>query len=341
MAAQRRLKKTDGTTAKTPVSNGVASHSERRRQTARCHYSTSEKAPRERDRQWELIVRNWNISSLTRKKQELVDEALTYQFDVVGLSSTKRKYSEILSVDITTLTQADVGVLVELNLADKIVDWMPVSGRVVILRLKTQQAKTLTIVQVYARNLDGEYDTFFEEWQRHLSEVTNAESLMGDFIAHIRVDAEKCNGVIGKSGMKLLWFLASNALSIMNISFEHRRVRRYTWYRVYRLTDVGVKRGVELSTGTCVGMLRREKRSTIRRSGGRSIQRIKREILSSVGTRAKFANNIARRFAQIPVMPTDVETEWQLRKSGILEAAAECCGFKRVGLSPGSQKRPS
>ncbi|VDO98309.1 unnamed protein product [Soboliphyme baturini] len=40
-------------------------------------------------------------------------------------------------------------------------------------------------------------------------------------------------------------------------------------------------------------------------------------------------------------MTTDVETEWQLLNSGILEAAAECCGFKRVVLPPGDQKRSS
>ncbi|VDP04561.1 unnamed protein product [Soboliphyme baturini] len=38
-------------------------------------------------------------------------------------------------------------------------------------------------------------------------------------------------------------------------------------------------------------------------------------------------------------MTTDVETEWQLFMSGKLEAAAKCCGFKRVGLPPGGQKR--
>ncbi|VDP19441.1 unnamed protein product, partial [Soboliphyme baturini] len=32
---------------------------------------------------------------------------------------------------------------------------------------------------------------------------------------------------------------------------------------------------------------------------------------------------------------------WQLFKRGLLEAAAECCGYKRVGLTPGGQKRSS
>ncbi|VDP10183.1 unnamed protein product [Soboliphyme baturini] len=57
-------------------------------------------------------------------------------------------------------------------------------------------------MQVYSPNLEGEYGTFPEEVQSALSEVPNTESLilMGDFNAHVGVDAEKWNGVIGKNG---------------------------------------------------------------------------------------------------------------------------------------------
>ncbi|VDP54612.1 unnamed protein product [Soboliphyme baturini] len=60
----------------------------------------------------------------------------------------------------------------------------------------------MTLVQVYASNLEGEYDTFLEEVQCALSEVSNTESLilMGDFNAHVGVDVEKWNGVIEKNG---------------------------------------------------------------------------------------------------------------------------------------------
>ncbi|VDO99096.1 unnamed protein product [Soboliphyme baturini] len=107
-----------------------------------------------------------------------------------------------------------------------------------------------------------------------------------------------------------------------------------------------VTRGAELSTNhhLVVGTLRCKKWSTKRRSGGsggRSNLRIKWEALPLVDTRAKFANNIARQFEQIPVMKTDVETKWQLFKRGLLEAATECCGYKRVDLPPGGQQRSS
>ncbi|VDP20445.1 unnamed protein product [Soboliphyme baturini] len=59
---------------------------------------------------------------------------------------------------------------------------------------------------------------------------------MGEFNAHVGVDVEKWNGVIGKNGpsdlnnngMKLTRFCANNGLSIMNTFFEHRKVPQYT-----------------------------------------------------------------------------------------------------------------
>ena len=41
----------------------------------------------------DLAIGNWNVSSLTRKEQELVCEAQQYRLDVVGISSTKRRGS--------------------------------------------------------------------------------------------------------------------------------------------------------------------------------------------------------------------------------------------------------
>ncbi|VDP27326.1 unnamed protein product [Soboliphyme baturini] len=124
----------------------------------RGRYLTSEKGLRHQE--WDPKVGNWNISSLRRKQRELVDDAIEYQLDIVGLSSMKRPGAGLLNlshlsggklffsrVAITTCAQAGVGVLVEPNLADRIIDWKPISGTVVILRLKLQQAKSTTLVQ--------------------------------------------------------------------------------------------------------------------------------------------------------------------------------------------------
>ncbi|VDO93625.1 unnamed protein product [Soboliphyme baturini] len=171
------------------------------RQISRCHYSITEKVPRERHHQGKLKVGNWNVTSLRGKEQELVDEAIKHQLDIVGLSLTKREGSGFLNlngwklfyvgVDITTRAQASVGVV-------------------------------------------GEYDFFLEEVECALNELPNTEALklLGDFNEHVGIETEKCKGVIGKNGpcslsnngMQLLRFWANKGLSIMNSFFEHRRV---------------------------------------------------------------------------------------------------------------------
>ncbi|VDP53138.1 unnamed protein product [Soboliphyme baturini] len=73
------------------------------------------------------------------------------------------------------------------------IDWKPASGKMVIFRLKLQQAKSMTLAQVYAPNLKEKCETLLDEAQCALSEVPNTESpiLMGDFNAHVGVDVEK------------------------------------------------------------------------------------------------------------------------------------------------------
>ncbi|VDP22207.1 unnamed protein product [Soboliphyme baturini] len=99
-----------------------------------------------------------------------------------------------------TRVQAGVDVPVEHNFADRIIEWKHISGRAAIVRPKLEQAKTITMLQKYALNLQGEYETLLEEVQCALTDVPNTESviLMGDFNAHVGVDVEEWNGEIGK-----------------------------------------------------------------------------------------------------------------------------------------------
>ena len=46
-----------------------------------------------------LLLGNWNVLTLTGKELELVDEARKYHLDVVGVSSTERRGSDIVDLD--------------------------------------------------------------------------------------------------------------------------------------------------------------------------------------------------------------------------------------------------
>ncbi|VDP54168.1 unnamed protein product [Soboliphyme baturini] len=81
----------------------------------------------------------------------------------------------------------------------------------------------MTVVKVGAPNLEGEYEAFLEELQCALSEVPNTESLilMGDFNEHVGVDAENCNGEIGKTGPS---DLRNNGIKYFALLYKQRTV---------------------------------------------------------------------------------------------------------------------
>lgn len=76
----------------------------------------------------------WNVTSLTGKEIELVEEVKKYRLDIVGLSSTKEKGNGTMilqdgwrllysGVEPSVHARAGVGSLVSPRLIDSIVEW--------------------------------------------------------------------------------------------------------------------------------------------------------------------------------------------------------------------------
>ena len=156
---------------------------------------------RNREREQKLHIGTWNVTSLTGKEPELVDEAIRYRLDIVGVSSTKRKGNGTLvlnkrwqlfysGVDPALHAQAGVGILTNPRLAERVVEWRPISERVALLRLKLKE-KILALVQVYAPNTESEYAPFLDEVLGVLEGIPGTDSIvqLGDFNAHVGNDA--------------------------------------------------------------------------------------------------------------------------------------------------------
>ena len=117
---------------------------------------------------------------------------------------------------------------------------VPLGGRVCLLKLRLQK-RSLCILQVYAPNIELQYEAFLEEVEVALGKATSSKSLvlLGDFNAHVGTDNATWKGVIGqhgdpdinKNGRCLLQFCATNRLCIMNTFFQHKKFHKYTWYR--------------------------------------------------------------------------------------------------------------
>ena len=83
-----------------PKEDGLATRPNWAGERARSHCGTSKRSEQpSRQRRRNLRVGTWNVTSLFGKEQELIEEAIAYRLDIVGLSSTKRKGSGILVMD--------------------------------------------------------------------------------------------------------------------------------------------------------------------------------------------------------------------------------------------------
>ena len=89
------------------------------------------------------------------------------------IASTKRRGSGTVelngeqkifysNVDAAMSAQARVGLLVNPNMAERVVDWVPLGGRVCFLKLRLQE-RFLCILQVNAPNIESQHEAFLEE----------------------------------------------------------------------------------------------------------------------------------------------------------------------------------
>lgn len=325
-----------------------------------------------------LRVATWNVSSITGKELELVEEMKSYRIDVVGISSTKRRGSGTVDleggwklfysgVQPTESARAGVGILTSPRLTDCAVEWIPSGGRIGLLKLNLGK-RFVWIVQVYAPNHEAQYQPFLDELSTALDVVgTDSFILLGDFNAHVGTDSLGWKGVIGRNGAPalnangkmLLHFCASSGLSIMNTFFQHKDIHKYTWYRhacsqrslidfivvsadlFKSVLDVRVKRGAELSTDhhLVVCDLKLSEASITRRARRQNAFRIRWERLTKDDVRKTYADSITSRYKELPDEVDDIETEWDRFKRAVTASAVKSCGQKRLCVSHGDVKK--
>ena len=144
-----------------------------------------------------------------------------------------------LGVDVTMSAQAGVGIFVSPRLAHCVTDWIPLGGKVCLLKLRLQE-RSLCILQVYVPNPETQYHSFLDKVGVALQKVTSAESIVLLVISmHMCVLTTRHGRVLleDKETLTLTQtkgFCCSSVPPmncIMNTFFRHKELHKYTWYR--------------------------------------------------------------------------------------------------------------
>lgn len=194
----------------------------------------------------------WNVRTMyeTSKLAQVTSEMERYRLDILGISECRwtgsgRRSTSNGSVVLYSGHEDKhihgVALIVSKEKAKTLVEWEPVSDRMIRARFMSKYCK-LTIIQCYAPTNEAEIedkDDWYEELQQTISKVPQHDMLlvMGDMNAKVGAGNDNCDRAIGKhgcgvrnnNGQRLVDFCLENNCVVGGTIFPHKSIHKLTW----------------------------------------------------------------------------------------------------------------
>ena len=202
-----------------------------------------------------MKIGTWNVTSLTGKEVELIDEMKKYKIEILGLSETKRKGIGELQLDDGYVlmysgvskdkrAKEGVGIVISESLKHHVTNWEGISSRIIRLDLQTKENRKITLIQVYGPTEDKDIvdkETFYHDLQLTVDKIRNTHEnifILGDWNSRIGNDSRKGHGCMGKhggernindNGVRMIEFCIDNNLLIGNTWYPHKQLHKTTF----------------------------------------------------------------------------------------------------------------
>ena len=194
----------------------------------------------------------WNVRTMfqTAKVAQVAKEFRNYRLGILGISecrwpgSGKMRLASGETVVYSgkeTAHESGVAVMLDEFAAKCMLEWKPVSERIMTVRLESKFARATVIVCYAPTNAaeEGTKEEFYEQLQATVRAVDRHDVIImgGDFKAKVGSEnsgREQCMGssglgVMNENGHLFSDFCMENDLVIGGTLFQHRDIHKYTW----------------------------------------------------------------------------------------------------------------
>ncbi|XP_064645936.1 craniofacial development protein 2-like [Lineus longissimus] len=198
-------------------------------------------------------IGSWNVRTLfqTGKPVQTIREMKNYKLSLLGIQearwvgSGKRQLATgdtiIWSGRNDHVHQGGVALAMTKEATRALLEWKPVSERLLYARLNSRYVKLSVLVNYAPTEVadDADKDDFYDGLQSTIDRIPNHDVLLllGDFNARLGSDNAGRESNMGKHGMgtmndngsRLSDLCGANRLTVGGTLFEHKRIHKLTW----------------------------------------------------------------------------------------------------------------